>query len=400
MYTNYNSSLEKNQMMTPPIIGLTSSIVNDKLSNISLEDNSTGLFKIDNSTIKPIVEMPIETNNFIISGTDDEIDSNENNAVNKRYLINKITPLDNKFMTQAQCDNRYLKNDITSLNLDELNINNTSNHNLKISSVTETDVTNPFITFSHNDGNTNHYLMYMNRDRVYTPKPLALSYSTGIDFNTSQKGIAVKADYPKTNLKNLVTSTITQTQINKLASDKYLDNVCPTYAYCNNTYLKQSSYSRLTRTIIYPLEESKAHYEITGIGNQSKNYNNYSSVYEITLPTIKGDLKIVKVRFAVWSTVKEEMEDLHCRISDQSDTVNRRFDGDTKTGSYIHPVPGNNETHYKYVFHFENIFYGSLPKLYLDFFNTTIDPTVNPQIIYSPLKSNSHQTFKVEIISI
>ena len=346
MYTNYNSSLEKNQMMTPPIIGLTSSIVNDKLSNISLEDNSTGLFKIDNSTIKPIVEMPIETNNFIISGTDDEIDSNENNAVNKRYLINKITPLDNKFMTQAQCDNRYLKNDITSLNLDELKI------------------------------------------------------SSGIDFNTSENGDTINDNYPKTNLKNLVTSKITQTQINKLASDKYLDNVCPTYAYCNNIYLKQTSYSRLTRTIIYPLEESKAHYEITGIGNQSKNYNNYSSVYEITLPTIKGDLKIVKVRFAVWSTVKEEMEDLHCRISDQSDTVNRRFDGDTKTGSYIHPVPGNNETRYKYIFHFENIFYGSLPKLYLDFFNTTIDPTVNPQIMYFPLKSNSHQEFKVEIISI
>ena len=346
MYTNYNSSLEKNQMMTPPIIGLTSSIVNDKLSNISLEDNSTGLFKIDNSTIKPIVEMPIETNNFIISGTDDEIDSNENNAVNKRYLINKITPLDNKFMTQAQCDNRYLKNDITSLNLNDLKI------------------------------------------------------SSGIDFNTSENGDTINDNYPKTNLKNLVTSKITQTQINQLATAKYLDNVCPTYAYCNNTYLKQSSYSRVTRTIVYPLEETKADYEITGIGNQSKNYNNYSSVYEITLPTIKGDLKIVKVRFAVWSTVKEEMEDLHCRISDQSDTVNRRFDGDTKTGSYIVGYDLNDGTYYKYVFHFENIFYGSLPKLYLDFFNTTIDPTVNPQIIYSPLKSNSHQTFKVEIISI
>ena len=42
MYTNYNGNLEKNQMLTPPIIGLTSSIVNDKLNNISLEDNSTG----------------------------------------------------------------------------------------------------------------------------------------------------------------------------------------------------------------------------------------------------------------------------------------------------------------------------------------------------------------------
>ena len=117
MYNNFNGNLEKNQMMTPPIIGLTSSIVNDKLSNISLEDNSTGLFKIEDSKLKPIVEMPIETNNFIITGTNEEIDENENNAVNKRYLINKIDNLDNKFMTQTQCDNRYLKNDIISLNL-------------------------------------------------------------------------------------------------------------------------------------------------------------------------------------------------------------------------------------------------------------------------------------------
>ena len=346
MQSNNREFAGRNEFWTPSSIGLTQSMIDSSINNIQLNNNSSDLFKIEDSKLKTVNDLPIESKNFIITGNNDEIDLNENNAVNKRYLINKINNLNNKFMTQTQCDNRYLKNDITSLNLNDLKI------------------------------------------------------SSGIDFNTSENGDINNINYPKTNLKNLITSDITQTQINQLDSDKFLDNVCPTYQYCDNTYLKQTSYSRLTRSIIYPLEESKDHYEITGIGNQSKDYNNYSSVYEITLPTIKGNLKIVKVRFTIWSTVKEEMEDLHCRISDQSDTVNRRFDGDTKTGSYIHPVLRNNETYYKYVFHFENIFYGSLPKLYLDFFNTTIDSTVNPQILNFPINSNNHQIFKVEIISL
>ena len=41
MYTNYNSNLEKNQMLTPPTIGLTTSIVNDKLNNLNLEGSSS-----------------------------------------------------------------------------------------------------------------------------------------------------------------------------------------------------------------------------------------------------------------------------------------------------------------------------------------------------------------------
>ena len=105
MYTSYNSSLEKNQMLTPPTIGLTSSIVNDKLSNITLEDNSSadGLFTTNasNTAIVTKNNVPLEATQFIITGSNEEIDKDENNAVNKRYLVDKITPLDSKFMTQA-----------------------------------------------------------------------------------------------------------------------------------------------------------------------------------------------------------------------------------------------------------------------------------------------------------
>ena len=86
MYSIYNSSLEKNQMMTPAI-GLTSSIVNDKLGNITLEDNSSGLFTMneDRSAIQTIGGIPIEASLFKITSSDTNINNDNQNAVNKSY---------------------------------------------------------------------------------------------------------------------------------------------------------------------------------------------------------------------------------------------------------------------------------------------------------------------------
>ena len=66
MYSTYHNVLEKNQMMTPPTIGLTSSIVNDKLSNITLEDNSSGLFAMneDKSAIQTKDGVPVNLVNL------------------------------------------------------------------------------------------------------------------------------------------------------------------------------------------------------------------------------------------------------------------------------------------------------------------------------------------------
>ena len=93
MYSIYNSSLEKNQMMTPAI-GLTSSIVNDKLGNITLEDNSSGLFTMneDRSAIQTIGGIPLEASLFKITSSDTDINNDNQNAVNKSY-----------------CDTNYLK---------------------------------------------------------------------------------------------------------------------------------------------------------------------------------------------------------------------------------------------------------------------------------------------------
>ena len=223
MYTNYNSNLEKNQMMTPPIIGLTSSIVNDKLNNISLEDNSTGLFKIEDSVLKPLVEMPIETNNFIISGTDEEIDSNENNAVNKRYLINKCVGKDDQSVT--------------------FNIVNAKRYKL-INDKGDLEMSSTSFSFPNGDSRIYFPAIRMNNifyilaDRTFTDKPISLYTDTGIEFNTNANGEIIDSTFQKTSLKNLVTSELTTELRKQLILNNLMDNVCPTYRFCERNYAK------------------------------------------------------------------------------------------------------------------------------------------------------------------
>ena len=234
MYTNYNSNLEKNQMMTPPIIGLTSSIVNDKLNNIKLEDNSTGLFKIEDSKIKPLVEMPIETNNFIITGTDDEIDSNENNAVNKRYLVNKCVGKDDQTVTFNNINTKRIKflNDKGNL------VINTTSFSFPAGDST---VYFPAICLNNN--------FYILNDRVFTDKPISLYTNTGIEFNTNANGEIIDSSFQKTCLKNLVTSEMTTELRKQLILNKLMDNVCPTYRFCENNYAKTDDINFVYETL-------------------------------------------------------------------------------------------------------------------------------------------------------
>ena len=234
MYTNYNSNLEKNQMMTPPIIGLTSSIVNDKLNNIKLEDNSTGLFKIEDSKIKPLVEMPIETNNFIISGTDEDIDSNENNAVNKRYLLNKCVGKDDQTVTFYNINTKRIK----FLN---------DNGNLVINTT----------SFSFPNGDSRIYfpaislnnIFYILNDRTFTDKPISLYTNTGIEFNTNSNGEIIDSTFQKTCLKNLVTSEMTTELRKQLILNNLMDNVCPTYRFCERNYSKVADIDSVYETL-------------------------------------------------------------------------------------------------------------------------------------------------------
>ena len=234
MYTSYNSNLEKNQMLTPPTIGLTSSIVNDKLNNIKLEDNSTGLFKIEDSKIKPLVEMPIETNNFIISGTDEDIDSNENNAVNKRYLVNKCVGKDDQTVTFNNINTKR----ITFLN-DKGNLDiNTTSFSFPAG---DSRIYFPAICLNNN--------FYILNDRVFTDKPISLYTNTGIEFNTNANGEIIDSSFQKTSLKNLVTSELTTELRKQLIFNNLMDNVCPTYRFCENNYAKTDDINFVYETL-------------------------------------------------------------------------------------------------------------------------------------------------------
>ena len=114
MQTGTREYLGKNKFWTPSNIAITQSIVDNSIAKISLTDsNSTELFSVtsDSTAIQTKDNVPLQASQFIITGTNAEIDEDENNAVNKRYLVDKITPLDSKFMTQAQCDERYYDKD-------------------------------------------------------------------------------------------------------------------------------------------------------------------------------------------------------------------------------------------------------------------------------------------------
>lgn len=183
MYTSYINHLEKNQMMTPPTIGLTSSIVNDKLSNITLEDNSSGLFTMneDKSAIKTKDGVPLEASQFKITPT------NEGN--NDKFAL-KIY-----YSPATKTNHLEVYQEKSSI-----------------------------ITF--------------NKDHVQWNVPFGFAWNKGFKFNTNIVGSTSLGAYPSGYLQNLVPSDVTETQMARMTKDAILDNVCPTYKYCDEKYAK------------------------------------------------------------------------------------------------------------------------------------------------------------------
>lgn len=218
MYSAYNSSLEKNQMMTPPTIGLTSSIVNDKLSNITLEDNSNGLFSMneDNTAIQTKDGVPLEASQFKITSSNTEINSDDTNAVNKSY-----------------CDSNYIRDGASTVTFGGLNISNVDNV-FRFAFFSNAGKT--YLRMLHN----NSQFIYFNKNLIQIPTKLGISSGYGIQFNTNENGGKNVGVYPQGVLKNLVPSTITNDELSSYVKYSLLDNVCPTYQFCQNTYLRKS----------------------------------------------------------------------------------------------------------------------------------------------------------------
>ena len=203
MYTNYNMEMQKNQMLTPPIIGLTSSIVNDKLNNITLDDsNSAELFSVENEKISPVLPIIVEE-----PEEDDEVS-------NKKYV-----------------DDNFLNKNITELSLNNLNIKDNDNNTYTID-IYNTSVLRNYLRFNVN----NNGIFYLSDNKIQVVPDLYFE-NNGIVFNRGLTN-SYDANYPRGILKNLVPSTITETQITTLSTNNLLDNVVPTYNFCENNYLK------------------------------------------------------------------------------------------------------------------------------------------------------------------
>ena len=109
MQTGNRDYFGRNQFWTPSNISITQSIIDDKLNNITLNDNnSSELFTVNASgtAIQTKNNIPLEASQFIITGSNEEIDANENNAVNKRYLSTKINSLDDKYFLKSNIINK------------------------------------------------------------------------------------------------------------------------------------------------------------------------------------------------------------------------------------------------------------------------------------------------------
>ena len=133
MYTNYNMEMQKNQMLTPPIIGLISSIVNDKLNNITLDDsNSAELFSVENEKISPVLPIIVEE-----PEEDDEVS-------NKKYV-----------------DDNFLNKNITELSLNNLNIKD-NNDNTYTIDIYNTSVLRNYLRFNVN----NNGIFYLSDNKI------------------------------------------------------------------------------------------------------------------------------------------------------------------------------------------------------------------------------------------
>ena len=326
MYSTYHNVLEKNQMMTPPTIGLTSSIVNDKLSNITLEDNSSGLFAMneDKSAIQTKDGVPLEASQFKITSSNTEINGDDTNAVNKSY-----------------CDSNYIKkanpltlNEIstTSITLTDPNGNGT----IEVTPLVANNASGtPEIAtgVEVNDGN-----VFMN-GRAYFKNPISIHPNKSIIFNSDFRGAVGTDDQPQGQLTNLIPSTITTEQMSALKTASLLDNVCPTYKYCEKTYVKKGESGSSGSSLANPGWQTFSVYTTDGndLKTQLTNVSMKIGGSHITIPiptTIKSTFLIMSVNFTVRSTNKTALNALGCTLNSLPGSITSQAETDTRASVF------------------------------------------------------------------
>ena len=273
MYTNYNSELEKNQMFTPPIIGLTSSIVNDKLNNISLNDNNSSELFIINETADAIQtkdNIPLEASQFVITGANEEIDANENNAVNKRYLSTKINSLEDKY---------FLKSNI--INKDQTPSNETVYSSLSTHTLLGEKSNTTYVDEELSKINQNIDLK-ANTEDVYDKTKIDYKLSLKANIEYVDQKVGIKANTidvnNKLNLKANIDDVYNKNEIdNKISSLPTADNVYNKSEIDNKLSTINSNIDLKANTAdVYNKTECDSRY--IAIGSISKNIEVYPTI--------------------------------------------------------------------------------------------------------------------------
>ena len=227
MISNDNLPLKRNEMCS----GYVGSLLT-RIDKIELKDNSDNLFTIENNEIIPSVPLSIDEPN------------NDNNPATKKYVDDNISSIDmTSLLSKSESEATYLKSIPDPLSIKRINIIDSSgnvNWNIREQStgsyynlVFSNYYSEQLLSFYHAKARTGSLL-------VSTWGKFAVGSSGGIKFNTSSNGTQNDSCYPQGYLRNLVPSTISSDELNYYTRDNMLDNVCPTYQFCENNYAKSS----------------------------------------------------------------------------------------------------------------------------------------------------------------
>ena len=116
MQSNNREYIGRNEFWTPSTIGLTQSMIDASINNINLKDNSTNLFTVENNKLKSVIPMVCE-------------EPTENEEIsNKKYIDDKITDLDGKYLEKLDAQYNYVTKSLLNQKVNEINNNLGSNY--------------------------------------------------------------------------------------------------------------------------------------------------------------------------------------------------------------------------------------------------------------------------------
>lgn len=187
-------------------VNVTKNIENNEESVFTIEDDTaTTTFSLVAPSIS--VGNPIE----------------DKNAVNKEY-----------------CDKNYIRNGVSELSVNNLIINEPDKNNYYKFNIW--NIGTPYLSLYESQNNTTEKILQINKTHLLLNSTnLSLQTERSINFNTNFYAEPSDKTIPQGKLCNLIPSNITSNQLTALEKANKLDNVCPTYQYCENTYAKIGS---------------------------------------------------------------------------------------------------------------------------------------------------------------